>query len=78
MPDRIEINPEILGGKPVIRGTRIPVSIILQMLRQGATFSDIQSGYERLSVEDIQAVLDYSIYLIESEYKEIIMIDEDQ
>ena len=61
--DRIEINPKILGGKPVIKGTRIPIYIILTMLRDGASFEKIMEDYPRLEIEDIKAVLDYSIYL---------------
>lgn len=61
---RIEIKPKILGGKPVFKGTRIPVSIGLQMLGAGAHFDKIIEEYPRLSVEDIKAAVDYSIYLI--------------
>ena len=57
---RIEVNPKILGGKPVFKGTRIPVYIILQMLRGGATFEKIIEEYPRLSVDDIKAALDYT------------------
>jgi uncharacterized protein (DUF433 family) len=61
--DRIEINPKIMGGKPIIKGTRIPIYIILTMLRDGASFEKIIEAYPRLIIEDIKAVLDYSIYL---------------
>ena len=63
MSDIIESNPEILGGKPIIKGTRIPIYIILTMLRGGASFEEIIDAYPRLETEDIKAVLDYSIYL---------------
>ena len=62
--DRIEINPRILGGKPIIKDTRIPVYIILEMLRDGLTFKEIIDEYPRLKEEDIKAVLDYSLYLV--------------
>ena len=61
--DRIEINPKIMGGKPIKKGTRIPIYIILTMLRDGASFDKIIEAYPRLEKEDIKAVLDYSIYL---------------
>jgi len=72
-PDRIEINPKILGGKPVIKGTRIPVHIIITMLRDGQTFDEIIRGYPRLTKEDIRAVLDYSLYIIQQEISEEII-----
>ena len=59
-PTHIIVNPKILGGKPVIKGTRIPVYLILQMIRDGASFENIIEEYSRLSREDIQAALDYS------------------
>lgn len=62
--DRIEINPRILGGKPIIKDTRIPVYIILEMLRDGLTFKEIIDEYPHLKEEDIKAVLDYSLYLV--------------
>ena len=71
---RIVINPKILGGKPVIAGTRIPIYVILQMLRDGASFSEIIKGYPRLTIEDIQAVLDYSLYLVNNENEEEISL----
>jgi uncharacterized protein (DUF433 family) len=56
----IEINPEVLGGKPVIRGTRIPVEILLRKLAEGATEADLLDAYPRLTHEDIQAALAYA------------------
>jgi len=58
--DRIEINPEVLLGKPVIRGTRIPVELILRKLAEGATEADILDAYPRLTRADIQAALAYA------------------
>jgi len=58
--DRIEINPEMMLGKPVIRGTRIPVELILQKLAEGATQADLLDGYPRLSEADIKAALAYA------------------
>ncbi len=64
MPDlvaeRIEINPAVMLGKPVIRGTRIPVELILQKLSEGATEADLFDAYPRLVKEDILASLAYA------------------
>ena len=58
--ERIEINPEIMGGKPVIRGTRIPVDLILRKLGAGETPDAIVADYPRLGLEDIRAALAYA------------------
>jgi uncharacterized protein (DUF433 family) len=58
--DRIEINPEIMLGKPVVRGTRIPVELILRKLSDGATEADLLDAYPRLSRQDIQAAVRYA------------------
>lgn len=55
MHERIEIKPEIMGGKPVIRGTRIPVEIVLRKLGAGMTTEAILADHPRLTAEDIQA-----------------------
>ncbi len=60
MTDRIEINPAIMLGKPVIRGTRIPVEIIIRKLSEGATEADLLDAYPRLSRADLQAALAYA------------------
>jgi uncharacterized protein (DUF433 family) len=52
---RIEINPKIMLGKPVIRGTRIPVEQILRKLGEGATEADLLDAYPNLEPEDIRA-----------------------
>lgn len=58
--DRIEINPKVILGKPVIRGTRIPVELILRKLSEGATQADLLEAYPRLTKSDIQAALAYA------------------
>lgn len=58
MPNpRIEINPKVLSGKPIIRGTRIPVELIVRKLSEGASEADILDAYPRLTVLDIRAAL---------------------
>ena len=59
--DRIEINPAVMLGKPVIRGTRIPVEVILRKLGEGATEADLLEAYPRLVREDIQSALSYAV-----------------
>ncbi len=59
--DRIEINSGIMLGKPMIRGTRIPVELILRKLSEGATEADLLDAYPRLTQADIHAVLAYAV-----------------
>ncbi len=60
MSDRVEINLAVMLGKPVIRGTRIPVEIILRKLSEGATEGDLLDAYPRLAMDDIRAALAYA------------------
>ena len=70
--ERIEINPKVMMGKPIIRGTRIPVELILRKLGEGATEADLLDAYPRLTKEDIQAALGYAADTLAHE--EIILI----
>jgi len=54
---RIKINPKVLKGKPVIKGTRLSVPFIVGLLAQGASVKEILEEYEGISREDIQACL---------------------
>lgn len=65
--DRIQIDPLILAGKPVIRGTRIPVSLILNLLAHGASFDQIVDDYPVLTFDDIRAALLFASATLESE-----------
>lgn len=58
--DRIELNPRVCDGKPVIKGTRIPVSVILEQIATGETWDTLLTGYPELEREDIQAALLYA------------------
>jgi uncharacterized protein (DUF433 family) len=60
MAARIEINPSVMQGKPVVRSTRIPVELLLRKLAEGATFDDLLDAYPRLVKEDIRACLEYA------------------
>ncbi len=64
---RISIDPKVMVGKPVIRGTRISVEIILHMLAQGIPEDDIMKEYPRLKLEDIRAALAYAAQVLAHE-----------
>lgn len=70
--DRIEINPDVMMGKPVIRGTRITVELIVRKLAEGATEVDLLDAYPRLKREDIRAAIAYAADTIAHE--EIILL----
>jgi len=53
--DRIELNPRICNGKPVIKGTRIPISVILELIAEGKSWQAILDGYPELTRDDIYA-----------------------
>ncbi len=57
---RVEINPKVMLGKPVIRGTRITVELILRKLGEGGTPADLMQAYPHLTVEDIRAAIIYA------------------
>ena len=66
MFERIEIDPRVCGGKPVVKGTRIPVSVLLDQLAAGETWESILSGYPELTREDLRMALLYAKASIES------------
>lgn len=53
--DRIELNPKVCNGKPVIKGTRIPVSVILEQIAEGISWDNLLANYPELEKEDIKA-----------------------
>lgn len=66
--ERIESNPEIMGGKPVIRGTRVPVEVILRKLGAGMTAKAIIADHPRLTADDIRAAQAFAAdYLADEE-----------
>jgi len=65
--DRIIIDPEILFGKPVIKGTRIPVYLIIELLANGLTEDEIIDQYPSLKKSDIKAALLYASKRLEDE-----------
>lgn len=60
MKSRIELDPRVCNGKPVIKGTRIPVSVILEQIAEGVSWDQLLSDYPELQREDIQAALIYA------------------
>jgi uncharacterized protein (DUF433 family) len=60
LTDRIEINADVLQGKPVIRRTRIPMELLLRKLAEGATAEDLLDAYPKLVADDIRAALEYA------------------
>ncbi len=65
--NRIEITPKKLGGKPVIKGTRIPVYLILEMLANGMSVEEILKEYPELTEEDIKDALKYASQILSKE-----------
>ena len=58
--NRIEINPNVMLGKPVIRDTRIPVELLIRKLSEGASEDELLDAYPRLTIDDIKAALAYA------------------
>jgi uncharacterized protein (DUF433 family) len=66
-PARIAVDPAVMVGKPVIRGTRIPVAQILRMLGQGIPVEEVLAEYPRLQRADVEAALAYAAHVMEHE-----------
>ena len=60
LQDRIEINPRVCSGKPVIKGTRISVAVLLGLLAERESWDSILKGYPELEPADLQAALHYA------------------
>jgi uncharacterized protein (DUF433 family) len=61
--ERITVDPDVLTGKPVIRGTRLAVEFVLELLAAGESEADIIDNYPGLTRDDIRACLAYASYL---------------
>ncbi len=66
--DRVSINPEICGGKPIIRGMRVTVQTILEFLYAGTPKEEILEQYPMLEEADIDACMQFAIKLMENKY----------
>ena len=64
--ERITVNPKVMVGKPVIKGTRLTVEFVLNLLAHGATTQEILEEYKGLASEDIQACLLFATKSLES------------
>jgi uncharacterized protein (DUF433 family) len=73
--DRIEVNPRVMLGKPVIRGTRIPVEMLLRKLSEGATEAELLEAYPRLTTDDLHAAMRYAADTLAHE--EVVFVDKD-
>jgi uncharacterized protein (DUF433 family) len=60
LSDPIDVNPKIMLGKPVVRGTRVPVELILRKLGEGASEQDLLDTYPHLKSQDIRAAMAYA------------------
>ena len=65
--DRIIVDPAIMVGKPVIKGTRIPVDLVLKRLAQDLNVETLLEAYPRLTLEDIRACLEYAQGVVDGE-----------
>jgi uncharacterized protein (DUF433 family) len=69
MFNRITFDPQIMAGKACIRGMRITVSLVLNLLASGMTFEEILQAYPYLEAEDITACLEYAAFLASEEIR---------
>ena len=65
---RITVNPDIFGGKPIIRGHRLAVEHVLGMMAAGDSADDLLEGYDWLEREDIRACIAYASRVVSHEY----------
>jgi len=65
--DRVIVDPRVMGGKPVIKGTRIPVYFILELLSNGWSIDDILREYPHLTRDDVLAALKYAARVLREE-----------
>jgi uncharacterized protein (DUF433 family) len=69
--DRIVIDPQVCSGKPVVRGTRIWVGLVLGLLAEGATKEEVLQKYPRLVAEDVHACLAYGSMLATARFVDV-------
>lgn len=66
LSERLERRPDVLGGKPVVRGTRIPVSVLVGALAGGMTIEQVCASY-RVTAEDVRAALSYAVEVLDED-----------
>ncbi|MGB2728553.1 MAG: DUF433 domain-containing protein [Halobacteriota archaeon] len=64
---RIIVNPRIMVGKPIIKGTRIPVDAIITRIAEGMSIKEILDDYPNLTSDDVKAALEYTVDIIRGE-----------
>ena len=67
MTGRITVDPKVLAGKPIIKGTRISVEFVLELLSSGMTVNDVLKEYPHLKREDVLAALEYATRVLRNE-----------
>lgn len=72
--ERIQTDPQIFGGKPIIRGMRISVELILSLLAQGETVEELLADYPELEPDDIRACLAYAYAVVADESLEAVRV----
>ncbi len=72
--ERISANPDIFGGKPIVRGMRISVELVLSLLAAGASFDEILDDYPDLEPEDIRACVEYARSVIANDSLEAVRV----
>jgi uncharacterized protein (DUF433 family) len=65
--ERVVVDPAVMLGKPVIRGTRIPVELVLRKLGEGATEAELLDAYPKLTAEDVRAAIRYAADVVAHE-----------
>jgi len=65
--DRIALDPDVLAGKPVVKGTRIAVEMVVDLLGRGYTAEQVLQQYDHITAEDVQACLAYAAEVLQSE-----------
>jgi len=71
--DRIETNPKVMMGKPVVRGTRVTVELILRKISEGTSERELLDAYPRLTTDDIKAAIRYAADTLAHE--EVVILD---
>jgi uncharacterized protein (DUF433 family) len=74
---RITANPSIFGGKPIVRGMRISVELILSLLAQGETVEDLLKDYPELEADDIRACIAYAHAVIAKDSLDSVQVSAD-
>jgi uncharacterized protein (DUF433 family) len=67
MFERIACRPDVLGGKPCIKGTRISIEFILELIASGASRDDILRAYPHLGTADVEEALRYAVHFLEND-----------